>query len=330
MEIVSRAVMAGELGPVENYRLVERSVPAPAKGEVTVRVAASGISFVDLLLSRGSYQVKPPVPYIPGTEFAGTIEAVGSGVADLSIGDRVLGSGMGGGFADHITLDAASLTACPSDMAFDEAACFRVNYTTAYHALLQRAGLRAGETVLVLGAAGGVGIAAVQIAKAFGARVVAVASTQEKRALAESAGADVAIAPDENEWREHVREAAGGAPVDVVVDPVGGELTEWAFRCLGWGGRHLVIGFAAGTIPALRSNLALLKGAALVGVDIRQFNLLEPAKAAQNWRGLLELRKTDDLDPRIGRKFPLIDYAKAMECASDARNTGRIVLIPQT
>lgn len=322
-----RAVIGDELGPPENYRLVDDADPGePGPGEVRYRIHAISVTFVDALLAAGKYQIKPPVPFVPGGEVAGVVERVGTGVTAFQPGDRVCAIGMGNGFRDVAIAPADTLRKFPETLSFAEAATFVSSLATAYHALVQRAQLQAGETVLVLGAGGAVGYACIQLAKLFGARVVASASTAAKRELALSAGADAAIDARSSTWRDDVKAANGGKPVDVVVDPVGGDASEPAFRSLAWKGRHLVIGFAGGSIPKLPLNLPLLKGAALIGVDLRQFGLYEPATAEANIAALFELHRQHGLKPHIGHTFALEQFADALHLAESGQGVGRIVV----
>jgi NADPH2:quinone reductase len=292
---------------------------------VRVVIQAAGVSFVDSLLCEGRYQVKPDLPYIPGTEFCGVVDAIGPGVEDLQVGDRVCASGTGGAMTESLITAAEDLCRIPDGYSHAEAACFRVNYLTVFHGLTQRACLEAGETVLVLGAAGGIGLAAVQMAKALGARVIALAGSPERRALALSCGAEQVLDSRSEHWRGQVRDLAPKG-IDVVVDPVGGPASETAFRCLGWGGRHLVIGFASGNIPHLPTNLALLKGSSLVGVDVLQLSRKEPDRAQQNWRDLVDLASKCDLKPRIGRRYSLDQFATAIPMAASGTVAGRVVI----
>ncbi len=320
-----RAVVADTFGPPEAYEL--RDLPARAlnAGEVRVAIKAAGISYVDVLTAEGRYQVKPPLPFIPGSEAAGVVSETGEGVTGLSVGQRVSVSGWGGLFAEEAVLPARMVRALPDGLDFTEAAVFPVSYATAWHALVDRGQLRAGETLLVLGAGGATGYAAVQVGKHLGARVIASASSESKRALALAGGADVAVDARAEDWRDQVKAANGGRPVDVVFDPVGGDATDPAFRCLGWGGRHLVIGFPGG-IAALRTNLPLLKGASLVGVDIRQFGELEPERAEANRTETYRLAAAGVLRPAIARTFPLEQYREAMAAAASSALAGRVVL----
>jgi NADPH:quinone reductase len=321
-----RAVMADALGPAENYVLRDHDPGPPGEGAVRIAVKAAGISFVDVLTAAGNYQVKPPVPFIPGSECSGVIEAVGPGVSELAIGDRVVGSGWGGIFADVVNLPARSVRIAPAALSFQQAAVFPVSYYTARHALVDRAHIQPGETLLVLGAGGATGIAAIQVGKHLRARVIASASTPEKRALAIAAGADVAVEARADDWRDQVRAANGGKGVDVVFDPVGGAATEPAFRSLGWNGRHLVVGFTGG-MATFRTNLALLKGASLIGVDLRQFGINEPEAATHNMDEVFALAQRGIVQPIIGKSYPLADFAAAMADAAAGHTTGRVVLV---
>lgn len=320
-----RAVVVREFGAPETFAIEDLPEPPVGPNQARVAIQAAASNFVDVLVAAGKYQVKPDLPYTPGGEYAGTVEAVGEGVTDLKVGDHVVGGGIGGAYGELVVAPAATLHRVPDDMDFRQAAVFRVSNTTAYHGLVQRAGLKAGELVLVLGA-GAVALAALQIAKAMGARVIVSASSAEKRALAMELGADAVVDARAADWRAEVRAASDNQSLDVVVDPIGGPTTELAFRHLGWNGRHLVIGFAAGSIPSLPANLALVKGAALVGVDIRQFNLLEPELAAENTRRLVELYQAGRLRSRIAQVYPLSRFAEAMNLAASGRTAGRLVL----
>lgn len=268
-----RSVRAEAFGPPDAYRLTEDPMPIPGTGEVLIRIRAVSLGYSDVLVSAGAYQVKPPLPFVPGSEGSGTIVAVGADVTQFAVGDAVNVLRFGGMLADHVLARAEEVTATPREMSFEEAASYRTNYATALHALKDRASIRAGETLLVLGAAGGVGTAAVQIGKRLGAHVIAGASSEAKRRFALVQGADATLDYTVSDWRDALRTLTGGKGPDVNFDPVGGDLLEPAFRSLAWGGRHIVIGFAGGPIPRLSANIALLKGAALVGADIRQFVL---------------------------------------------------------
>jgi NADPH2:quinone reductase len=320
-----RAVMADVLGPINHYTLrnVQRQHLRP--GEVRVALRAVGISYVDVLTAAGDYQLKPPVPFVPGSEAAGVVIEMASDVAGLAVGDKVVCGGWYGQFAEECVLPRSAVTLIPTALSLLDAAVFPASFSTAWHALVDRAQVQPGETVLVLGAGGATGYAAVQVAKECGARVVASASTPEKRALAVSAGADVAVDARAEDWRDQVRAANGGKPVDVVFDPVGGQATDPAFRSLGWRGRHLIIGFPGG-IASLKTNLPLLKGASMVGVNIRDLYKFEPERADANMAHLLDLAASGRLRPAIASRYRLEDFAEAMAEAAKGESAGRIVL----
>ncbi|MFN3232286.1 MAG: NADPH:quinone oxidoreductase family protein [Alphaproteobacteria bacterium] len=322
-----RAITVNEYGPPETFVIQEHPDSPLKPDDVRIEVRGAGISFIDLLLAQGKYQVQPPLPYIPGTEFAGVVEQAGEASA-LRAGDRVLSGAMGGGYGETCVVPSAAVRKMPHGMSFDHGAVFRVSYGTAYYALVQRAGLKPDETVLVLGAAGAVGTACVQVAKALGATVIASASTEAKRALARECGADHVIETGAADWRDQIKALTDGGGVDVVFDPVGGDLTELAFRSLAWKGRHLVIGYAQGTIPSLPVNLALLKGASLVGVDVRQFGLYEADLYDRNMDALFHLYTDGKINPPIAATYPLDDFRTAMRAVMDGTAVGRVVLTP--
>lgn len=268
-----KALRVHGYGPDDRIVLDDLPLPEPRAGEVRVRVHACGISFVDLLVARGGYQVKPTPPFVPGSEFSGTVDAVGpraddGSETDLKPGDRVAGTRQGA-WAEAICVPAATVFRVADDASFVATSVLVAPYGTALYALRERGGLKAGETLLVLGATGSVGHAAVQVGKLLGAHVIAAASTAAKRAAALAAGADEVVDAG-GDWKDAVKRSTAPRGVDVVLDTVGGDATDAAFRTLGWGGRHLMVGFAGGTIHALKSNLALVKGASLIGVDFRQ------------------------------------------------------------
>lgn len=320
-----KQVEAAALDSIADYRMVDAPAPTPGPGTVVVRVAACGVGYVDSLVSLGRYQVKPPLPHVPGQEVGGRIEAIGDGVEGLSIGDRVLAS-VRGGFAELAIAQRDAVAKIPDRMRFAQAAGFRINYVTALHALRDRARLADGETLLVLGAAGGVGSAAIQVARHLGATVIAAASTPEKRAFAERMGADYVIDSAAEGFRDRLAALCANRGPDIVFDPVCGPLFEPAFRSLTWRGRHLVIGFVGGPIPALRANLPLLKGAALVGVDVRQFLLYENDLAASHLSELLAWVGDGSLVPPVGREFAFDAFAPALEYALSGQGQGKTVL----
>lgn len=320
------AVVGREFGPPESYLLEEYDPGPPKAGELRIAVKVAGISYVDVLTAMGKYQFKPPLPFIPGSEYAGIVEALGDGVMGFARGDRVLGSAMGGIFLEVNNFPASNVNHVPEGMALEAAATFPVNYMTAYHALIQRGRAQPGETMLVLGAAGGTGFAAIQLGKYLGLRVIASASSQEKQAAALAGGADAVVTSGAQDWRDQVKAANAGKPIDIVFDPVGGGATELAFRTLGFDGRHLVVGFPAG-IAALKSNLALLKSASLIGVHMRHFSMERPQEAAANRTAVMELVKQGVVKPIIARRYRMEDYAAAMNDAFSGKAAGRIVLV---
>ena len=318
-------VQASSLDSIDDYRLLEGETPRPGPGEVVIRIAACGLGYVDALVALGRYQVKPPLPHTPGQEAGGVIEAVGEGVVGLANCDRVMAS-VRGGFAEFARAPAAMTTRIPDQMSFAQAAGFRINYLTALHGLRDRAALARGEWLLVFGAAGGVGSAAVQLGALLGAEVIAAASSEEKRAFATAHGAAHAIDTSQEGWRDRLKALTDGKGPDVIFDPVCGPLFEPAFRSLRWGGRHLVVGFAGGPIPALPVNLSLMKGAALIGVDVRQFLLFEAAKAAAHLEELLSWVAEGRLAPIVGRTFALEEFAPALEFALSGQGLGKTVV----
>ncbi len=321
-----RAVIADEFGPPESYRLAPHDPGHPGPGQVRVAIKAAGISYVDALTAMGKYQVKPPLPFIPGSEFAGIVEELGEGVTHLAVGDRVFGTSWGGVFAEAGVFKADILTKVPDAMALEEAAVLPVNYLTAYYALADRGRAKPGETLLVLGAAGGTGFAAVQVGKHLGLRVIASASSEAKRQAALAGGADAAVTSGAQDWRDQVRAANGGKAIDIVFDPVGGDATDQAFRTLGYDGRHLVIGFPAG-MTALKTNLPLLKIASLVGVDVRGHSIARPAEAAAHRETVARLAGQGAFHPAIAARYAIEDYAAALNEAFSGKAAGRVVLL---
>lgn len=321
-----RAFQADSLGPVEGYRLVERARPEPGPGEIRIRVRATGLGYADGLLAQGLYQVKPPLPYVPGGEIAGTVDAVGAGVTALKPGDAVITELMGGGLADHAIAPADEVDLLPPGLPFASAAALLVDYQTAHYALM-RGAVKAGETVLVTGASGGVGMAGVQLARLLGARVIASASTAEKRERALALGAHAAIDASSADIRAEIRAVAPGGMVDVVFDPVGGPHFEALFRSLAKEGRHLVLGFAGGPIPALPINLPLLKSASLVGVDIRHFRAAYPEEARQARRAIFRQAAEGLVKPPPIMPFALEEAAAALAAVTGRAKTGKIVVV---
>ena len=318
-----KAIVGHSLATLESYGIADIDRPALTAGQALVRVAACGVGYVDSLVALGRYQVKPPTPHVPGQEIAGVVVEVADDVSHIRVGDRVLGMAQRG-FAQYALASAVRLHPMPAHMSFEQGAAFPLNYLTAFHGLADRAALAAGETVLIFGAAGGVGSAAVQLGKAMGARVIAAASTAEKRQFAQHMGADAVIDLAPEGWRDRLK-PLGSAP-DIVFDPVCGPLFEPAFRSIAWRGRYMVVGFVGGPIPALPANLTLLKGAALMGVDVRQFQLFEPAKARAAMATLLDWVEEGRITPRVGQSFAFADFDEAMSAALSGKAQGKIVL----
>jgi len=321
-----RFVRGDAVKSLTDYRMVDSEAPCPGPGEIRIAVQCCGMGFVDALVATGGYQVKPPMPFTPGQEYAGIVDAVGAGVSSFADGDRVMCSSFGGGLAEQTIVKESFAWHIPPEMTFAQAAGFRINYVTALHALMDRAEIRPGEKLLVLGAAGGVGSAAVQLGTLLGAAVLAAGSSAEKRSHAIDLGASDAIDTDPEDWRDRLKQACGGKGPDVVFDPVCGPLFEPAFRSLNWRGRHLVVGFAAGDIPKLAANLPLMKGAALMGVDVRQFLLYEPDLAAKHLGRLLDWVSDGRLNPPVGKRFPFNEFSEAMHFALSGKGLGKAVI----
>ena len=320
-----RAIIAETLESLDSYAEREAPVPEIGPGGVRIRVAACGVGYVDSLVALGRYQVKPPLPHVPGQEVAGVVDAVGAEVTGLAVGQRVVAMAARG-FAELAAAPAALTWPIPDGLPFAEAASLPLNYLTALHGLADRGRLAAGETLLVLGAAGGVGSAAVQVGKALGARVVAAASTDAKRAFSQAQGADAVLDTEVDGWRDRLKAACGGRGPDVVFDPVCGPLFEPAFRSLHWRGRHLVVGFVGGPIPALPANLTLMKGAALVGVDIRQHMLFDGAEVPGQMALLLGWAADGRIRPAVGAKFAFSGFGAALNAAISGKGLGKVVL----
>jgi NADPH:quinone reductase len=313
---------------VDALQWQEVPTPEPSAGEVLIAVKASSLNFPDLLIVQNKYQFKPPLPFVPGSEFAGEVLAVGEGVVTLKPGDRVAAMGGTGGFGSHALVPAGKAMPLPPGMSYAQGAAFVMTYGTTIHALADRAQLQAGETVLVLGAAGGVGTAAIEIAKALGARVIAAASTDEKCAMCRGLGADETINYASGNLRESLKALTGGQGPDVVYDPVGGDFAEPAFRSIAWRGRYLVIGFAGGAIPALPWNLALLKGASVVGVFWGDFVRREPAAFQRDMAQLASWFAEGKLKPLVHQTLPLSRLHEAYARMNARQVIGKLVLTP--
>ena len=320
-----RALVCPELGPVDRLEIRDLPDPEPGPGEVVVDVRAAALNFPDTLIIEGKYQFRPDPPFSPGGEAAGVISAVGPGV-DAPVGMPVVAMGTAGAFAEKWLVPARMTLPKPDSMSFEEAAGFTMTYGTSYYALKQRAALAQGETLLVLGAAGGVGSAAIELGKAMGATVIAAASTDEKLDFARSLGADEVVNYAASDLRSALKELTGGTGPDVVYDPVGGELAEPAFRSIAWGGRYLVIGFAAGDIPSLPLNLPLLKGASIVGVFWGRWMIDHPGEAAPNVRELYAMANAGEISPRISAVYDLDDYPAAFAALTNRTARGKVVL----
>ncbi len=305
----------------------ELPTPEPKPGEVRIAIKAASLNFPDLLIVQGKYQVKPPLPFVPGAEYAGTVDAVGEGVTHLAVGAPVAAIAGTGGFGTHACVNAAQVMPLPPGFALEDGAAFAFTYGTSYHALVDRAQLKAGETVLVLGAAGGVGTAALQIAKAAGARVIAAASTDEKCALCTRLGADATLNYSTQDVRETLKSLTGGKGPDVVYDPVGGALAEPVFRSIAWRGRYLVVGFAGGGIPALPWNLALLKGASVVGVFWGDFVRREPKANAAALMQLAQWYGQGLIKPVLDQTLPMSDIHAAYARMGSRQVMGKLLLV---
>jgi NADPH2:quinone reductase len=324
--MLMKAVLCKQYGPPESLAFEELPSPRPGPGEVVVAVKAASVNFPDVLIIQNRYQFKPPLPFSPGSELAGVVKDVGPEVSGWKAGDKVMAFTTYGAFAEEAKTEAARLVPLPEGMDFVTGAAFLLTYGTFDHALRDRGGLKAGETLLVLGAAGGVGLAAIQIARALGARVIACASSEDKLAVCRAEGADFTINYESEDLRERVKALTDGRGVDVVYDAVGGAYTEPAFRSLAWRGRLLVVGFAAGEIPKLPLNLPLLKGAAVVGVFWGDFARREPRAFAESVRQLGSWFREGKLRPHVSQTFPLEEAAEALNLMAARQVKGKVVL----
>jgi NADPH2:quinone reductase len=323
-----KAVLCKEWGPPE--QLVVEDIPArePGPDEVRIRVRAAGVNFPDVLIVQKKYQMQPPLPFTPGSEFAGEVISVGSGVTAFKAGDRVISYSGIGAFAEEAISPAKNVVPMPPGMDFETAAAFTLTYGTSWHAICDRAQLKAGETMLVLGAAGGVGLSAIEIGKVIGARVIAAASSDEKLAVCREHGADATINYETEDLREAIKRETAGKGPDVIYDPVGGKYTEPAFRSIGWRGRHLVVGFAAGQIPSLPLNLMLLKGASLVGVFWGDFTRREPEANLGGMMQMLGWMKAGRIRPHVSKRYRLEEAPQALLDMAARKVTGKVVIIP--
>ena len=321
-----KAVLCKQYGPPESLTIEELPSPTAGAGEVVVTVKAASVNFPDVLIIQNKYQFKPPLPFSPGSELAGVVKEVGSGVSGWKPGDRVIAFTTYGAFAEEVKTEAARLLPLPAGMDFVTGAAFLLTYATSDHALRDRGALKAGESLLVLGAAGGVGLAAIEIGKALGARVIAAASSEAKLAVCREHGADATINYATEDLRKRIQALTEGRGVDVVYDPVGGAYSEVAFRSLAWRGRLLVVGFAAGEIPKLPLNLALLKGAAAVGVFWGDFARREPQIFAESVSQLTRWYAEGRLRPHVSQTLPLAKAAEALKLLASREAKGKLVL----
>jgi NADPH:quinone reductase len=322
-----RAVLVKAYGEPDQFVIEDVPAKRPGPGQVVIEVKACGVNFLDSLMIAGKYQTKPPLPMTPGAEVSGVVKEAGAGVAGFPPGTRVLATPGYGGYAEELAVDASRVFPLPQAMDFATAAAFPIAYATSHHALKDRARLKAGETLLVLGAAGGVGLTAVEIGRILGARVIACASSEAKLALCREYGADALINYSSPELREQVRALTGGAGVDVVYDPVGGEHAEPALRSLGFGGRYLVIGFASGTIPKIPLNLVLLKTTSIVGVFWGAYAQARPRENAANLAELFAWYAAGRLRPHVSHTFPLASYREALAAVTGRAVQGKVVLL---
>jgi NADPH2:quinone reductase len=323
-----KAVMCKEYGMPDTLIIEELPPLHAGKGQAVVSVKACGVNFPDTLIIQGKYQFKPPMPFSPGSEIAGVVKEVGEGITNVKEGDRVIAFTTYGGFAQEALVDAPRLIPMPPGVDFPAAASFVLAYATSYHALKDRAQLQPGETLLVLGAAGGVGLAAIEIGKLLGARVIAAASSDDKLETCRQHGADETINYASEDMREHIKQLTAGKGVDVVYDPVGGEYSEPALRSIAWKGRFLVVGFAAGDIPRIPLNLALLKGCSIVGVFWGAFTEREPQRNAQNLSELLAWLSQGKLKPHISATYPLERASDALNDMLGRKVKGKVVVLP--
>lgn len=322
-----RAVVCSEFAPVDQLRVEERPDPEPGPDQVVVAVRAAGVNFVDALFVQGAYQIKPPLPFTPGGEVAGEVVAVGRDVDGVAVGDRVLAMSWLGGFATHAVVPARSVVPIPGDLTFGQAAGLVQSYGTMLFSFTRRMQLRAGEWVLVLGAGGGIGLAAIDLAKHLGAKVIAAASSPDKLEAATRAGADATIAYEAEDLKARARELSGGG-VDVVVDPVGGRFAEVALRSLGWMGRYLVIGFAGGDIPSLPANQVLLNNRTVVGIDWGAWTMRDPDGNRLLLDDLMALAADGEIHPVEPTPYPLDDVVRALTDLQERRVGGKVVLVP--
>lgn len=321
-----RAITCFQHGSPDLLQLTEQPTPEPGRGEVRIAVRACGVNFPDILMLAGRYQIQPELPFTPGAELAGSVDALGDGVTSLQVGQRVLALCGHGAMAEQVCVAAERVRPIPDAMSYETAAGFLLTYSTSWHALKQRAQLKAGETLLVLGAAGGVGLTAVELGKVAGATVIAAASSEEKLELARDYGASQCINYNEESLQQRVKEITAGRGADVIYDPVGGDLFDQCLRSIAWNGRILVIGFASGSIQKIPANLPLLKGSSIVGVFWGRFAETEPAAQSENLGELLEYFVAGRLRPYISKVFSLSDASAAFNYLAERRATGKVIV----
>ena len=321
------AVVVDKFSPVGSIDIRSVEEPSVPDGHALIDVAATGLGFVDGLKVAGLYQTKDPLPFIPGMEFSGVISRVGTGAERLKVGDRVFGQAPRGALAERISVPAIQLLRMSEHTSFAQAAAVPVNYLTALYGLRERASLRPGELLLILGAAGGTGTAAIKVGKMLGAEIIAAASTEEKRAFALAEGASLAINPAQPQWRDELKALTNGRTVDVIYDVVGGDISPIAFRTLGWRGRHLAVGFAAGAIPTLTFNIPLLKGASLIGVDSAQIQKREPDMYVRLMSEIESALATGKLEPPPVQTFAFDQFQHAFEAMASRRAAGKVVVM---
>ncbi|MEE8245933.1 MAG: NADPH:quinone oxidoreductase family protein [Alphaproteobacteria bacterium] len=321
-----KAVLCKQFGPPESLVLEAVASPTPGPGEVRLRVHAAGVNFPDTLIIEGKYQYKPEFPFSPGGEVAGEVLEVGAEVTDVAPGDRVMAGMTYGAFAEEVVAGAERVMRIPDELDFLTAASMSLTYGTAAHALIERGRLQAGETLLVHGAAGGVGLSMVEVGKAMGARVIATAGTEEKLRAAKSHGADEVINYVENEFRDAVKDLTDGKGADVICDPVGGDVFDQSLRCINWGGRLLVIGFASGRIASAPANLVLLKGCSLVGVFWGSYIERDPEGNAANFERIFQWWREGAIKPHISHTFPLAQASDALYALLERKVIGKAVL----
>ena len=321
-----KAVVCSSYGPPENLKLEEIDDPEFGNDEALVEVYASALNFPDGLQIQGKYQFQPPMPFTPGSEVAGKIKKTGAKLQGYNVGDRVMATPGIGGLAELVAVKSDGLRKIPDNMNFKAAASFAMVYTTSYYALKQRASLKSGETLLVLGSSGGVGLTAVELGKLIGAKVIAAASSDEKLEFVKQLKPDHLLNYNECDLKEAVKDLTEGRGADVIYDPVGGDLFDQCCRCINWNGRLLVIGFTSGRIPSYKANLALLKGSAMVGVFLGRFRKEEPQAYEQNFRELLDMYREGKLNPIVTKSFALEDFVDAFNIFNQRKAMGKVTL----